>query len=90
MAGYEGPIRVLDPNGVLLDVGTGSLSPVDERPGHWEGTVEVSSGSNIVGKALQVLIDIGTARSAAVLQVDNEISAANAIVSFVGAGRAPF
>ncbi len=58
--GYEGLIRVLDPSGVLLDIGPGKLFSVDGRPGHWEGAVEVSRGSSIVGKALQVLIDTGS------------------------------
>ncbi len=90
MAEYEGPIRVLDPNGVLLDVGAGTLSSVDGHPGHWDGEVEVSRGSSIAGKALQVLIDTGTARSAAVLDPGNEISGNSATVRVVGAGPAPF
>ena len=89
-AGYEGAIRVLDPSGVLLDIGPGKLFPVDGRPGHWDGTIEVSLGSSIVGKALQVLIDTGSARSAAVLQPDDESSGDMATVRFVGAGPAPF
>jgi hypothetical protein len=81
---------VLDPNGVLLDVGQGELSSVDGLPGHWEGAVEVSRGSSIVGKALQVLIDTGTARGAAVLQPGTETSGDMTNVRFVGAGPAPF
>jgi hypothetical protein len=88
--GYEGPIRVLDPSGVLLDIGPGKLFPIDGRPGHWEGAVEVSRGSGIVGKALQVLIDTGSARSAAVLQPGDESSGDMTTVRFVGAGAAPF
>jgi hypothetical protein len=88
--GYEGPIRVLDPDGVLLDVGPGGLSTIDGLPGHWEGVVEVSRGSSIAGKALQVLIDTGNARSAAVLRPGTEMSGEMATVRFVGAGPAPF
>jgi hypothetical protein len=88
--GYEGPIRVLDPDGVLLDVGPGGLSTIDGLPGHWEGAVEVSRGSSIAGKALQVLIDTGNARSAAVLRPGTETYGEMATVRFVGAGPAPF
>jgi hypothetical protein len=81
---------VLDPNGVLLDLGAGTLIPDDDRPGHWEGVVEVSRGSSIAGKALQVLIDTGAGRSPAVLHPSNETSGDMATVRFVGAGPTPF
>lgn len=60
---YQGLIRVLDGTGTwLLDVGGGQLEVTDPELGRWGGTITVSAGSCLRGKALLVTLELADGR----------------------------
>lgn len=86
--GYQGTVRILDEDGVLLAVGTGDLH-YDDSIHNWTGTVEVLPGTGVAGKALVVEIDIDGRRGKAQLKpVSNDGD--QAVSSLVGLAPPPF
>ena len=57
METYSGPVRILDPNGILLTVGSVEL---ESRPddGSWGGILRVIDNTGVAGKALKVKLEI--------------------------------
>lgn len=53
---YEGPVRVLGGDGVLLTTGTARLEP-DPELGSWTGLLQTLVGTAVAGKALVVEIE---------------------------------
>ncbi len=85
---FRGPVRILDEDGVLLTVGTASLS-YDPTTDNWVGQLEVVAGTGVAGKALVVLIEAEGRRGRAQLQpLDNRPPMAHSRV--VGWGARPF
>ena len=85
---YSGAVRILDPNGVLLAVGTAALED-DPEAATWKGELTVLDGTGVAGKALVVELEIGDLRSRAQL-IPERVAGDNAISSVVGLGPAPF
>lgn len=85
---YAGVVRILDPNGVLLAVGTATLEE-DYEAASWKGEVTVLDGTGVAGKALVVELEIGELRSRAQL-IPERVAGDDAISSVVGLGPAPF
>jgi hypothetical protein len=54
---YTGIARVLDRNGLLIDVGKAELT-VDEESGSWEGSLSVFKGSSLEAKHITGLIEL--------------------------------
>jgi hypothetical protein len=55
--GYEGPVRIIGSDGILLTTGVASLEPAPEV-GSWKGMVQTLRGTAVAGKALVVAIEI--------------------------------
>jgi hypothetical protein len=50
---YEGPIRIMGGDGILLTTGQASLE-TDTELGNWRGVVQTLRGTAVAGKALVV------------------------------------
>lgn len=53
---YEGPVRVLGSDGVLLTTGRVALE-TDEEHGNWTGVLETLDNTAVAGKALVVILE---------------------------------
>jgi hypothetical protein len=53
---YEGPVRVLAPDGAVLTTGRVALETDDEH-GNWTGVLETLDHTAVAGKALVVMIE---------------------------------
>lgn len=85
---YQGPVRILDENGVLLLVGTADLA-YDPEADNWSGQLEFMAGTGVAGKALVVQLEIEDRRGRGQLNpLDNEGTTAHSAV--VGLGPQPF
>lgn len=69
---YQGVLRVLDPNGFLLDVGSGDLAVTDREAGSWRGTITVFTGSCLCSKSITALVEVDDGRRA-LAQVGPEV-----------------
>lgn len=54
---YEGPIRILGGDGILLTTGQANLE-TDPDMGSWRGVVQTLRGTAVAGKALVVELEI--------------------------------
>jgi len=54
---YEGPVRIMGGDGVLLTTGAAALEP-DSEMGNWKGVVQTLTGTGVAGKALIVEIEV--------------------------------
>lgn len=85
---FEGQVRILDDNGVLLAVGLADLA-FDPEADNWSGHLEFVAGTGVAGKALVVQLDIDGKRGRGQLQpLDNQGTTAHSAV--VGLGPQPF
>jgi hypothetical protein len=57
-SGYEGIARILDRNGILLDVGKGWFSVDEDEPRAWSGTLRVFTGSCLEARSLTTLVEL--------------------------------
>lgn len=86
---YQGPVKVLGGDGILLTTGAASLER-DHEMGTWRGRLETLRGTAVAGKALVVEIEIpGGDAARAQLTPDGE-SGEKAISEVVGLAPAPF
>jgi hypothetical protein len=85
---YTGPVRILDPNGVLLAVGTAELEN-DPDTASWKGELTVLDGTGVARKALVVELEVDSRRSRAQL-IPERVAGDNAVSNVVGLGPAPF
>jgi hypothetical protein len=70
--GYEGPVRIMGGDGILLTTGAAQLEP-DPELGSWKGQVRTLKGDAVAGKALVVEIEIpGDGRARAQLTPNGE------------------
>ena len=85
---YQGPVKILDEDGVLLAVSMADLR--DEASIHtWTGQLELPAGTGVAGKALVVQIEVDGRRGLAQLKpLDNDAPVAHS--SLVGLGPKPF
>ncbi len=56
---YDGPIRILGGDGILLTTGQALLEP-DPEMGNWTGVVQTLRGTAVAGKALIVELEAPT------------------------------
>jgi hypothetical protein len=54
---YQGPVRVLGGDGILLTTGLANLE-TDHEMGNWRGSLETLRGTGVAGKALVVELEI--------------------------------
>ena len=54
---YEGPVRIMGGDGILLTTGQAVLQN-DEELGNWTGVVQTLHGTAVAGKALIVELEI--------------------------------
>jgi hypothetical protein len=54
---YEGPIKIMGDDGVLLTTGQAALE-TDAEMGNWKGVVQTLRGTGVAGKALVVELQI--------------------------------
>lgn len=67
---FQGPVRVLGGDGILLTTGSAILS-ADPEMGGWKGTLQTLKGTAVSGKALVVELEIpGNGRGRAQLTPD--------------------
>jgi len=86
---YQGPVRVLGHDGILLTTGMANLE-ADPEMGNWRGSLETLRGSGVAGKALVVELEIpggSTGRAQLTPAGENGEMATSAVVGF---GARPF
>lgn len=90
--GYEGRARILDRNGMLLDVGKGWFSADESEPRSWSGTVRVFAGSCLETKSLTALVELedGSRTLAQVGPKTAELEGDLIAVKVVGIDPTPF
>jgi hypothetical protein len=54
---YEGPVRIMGSDGILLTTGAAALE-TDIELGNWKGVIQTLKGDAVAGKALVVEIEI--------------------------------
>lgn len=54
---YEGPVRIMGGDGILLTTGQANLQ-TDTELGNWKGVLQTLRGTAVAGKALVVEIEI--------------------------------
>ena len=84
---YEGPVRVLAPDGAILTTGVAAL---EQDRGVWRGLLQTLRGNAIAGKALVVQIEIPDGhRATAQLTPQGEVGE-RATSAVAGFGTPPF
>lgn len=82
---FQGPVRVLGDDGILLTTGLADLQ-TDPEMGGWKGTLETLKGTGVAGKALVVELEVpGDGRGRAQLTPHSE-NADKAISQVVSLG----
>ena len=84
---YEGPVRVLAPDGAILTTGVAAL---EKENGVWRGLLQTLRGNAVAGKALVVQIEIPDGASAAAQLTPQGEVGERATSSVAGFGDAPF
>lgn len=90
--GYDGKARILDRNGMMLDVGKAELTETDAGSGAWSGTLRVFAGSCLQAKSLTVLVELSDG-SRTLAQVGPKAADAGddlVLVKVVGIDPVPF
>lgn len=54
---YEGPIRIMGDDGILLTTGQ-AVFETDDELGSWKGVLQILRGTAVAGKALVVELEI--------------------------------
>lgn len=86
---YEGPIKIMGGDGILLTTGQANLE-TDTELGNWKGVVQTLRGTAVAGKALIVQLQIpdgglGKAQLTPLRTVDEWAQS-----TVTGFGKAPF
>jgi hypothetical protein len=86
---WQGPVRILGGDGILLTTGSATLL-TDPEMGTWRGSLETLRGTAVAGKALVVEIEIpGNGKGRAQL-TPHEVNGEKAVARLVGLGPQPF
>lgn len=86
---YQGPVRILGDDGVLLTTGTVSLEH-DPDHGTWTGTLETLNHTAVAGKALIVRLETLEGVSGDAQLVPDSESGDRAFSKVFGIGPRPF
>ena len=90
MSQYIGKAKILDRNGMLLDVGKADLTADAEEHG-WGGTLTVFTGSNLASRSLTVLVEVGGgARALAQVGPKRDEAGDLVVLPVTGVDPAPF
>jgi hypothetical protein len=86
---YEGPVRIMGDDGILLTTGQAALE-TDSELGSWRGVVQTLRGAAVAGKALVVEIEIpnggrGRAQLTPLREIDDRAQS-----TVTGLGAPPF
>ncbi len=89
---YRGALRVMDPNGFLLDIGASHLQITDPGRRTWRGQLNVSKGSCLDRKSLTALVETTDGvRALAQITPDARTEQGKFVtVTVEGLGQAPF
>jgi len=89
---YQGTLRVMDPNGFLLDIGASVLQIDDLERRTWEGELTVSRGSCLDRKSLTALVETsdGVRSLAQISPAPGSDRGPFIKMSVAGLGEAPF
>ncbi len=87
--GYEGPVRLLGSDGILLTTGTARIEP-DSEMGSWKGVVQTLPGTAVAGKALVVEIETPEGRRGRAQLIPQTANGERATSSITGFGPSPF
>ena len=89
---YQGILRVMDPNGFLLDIGSSALRINDPGRRTWEGELTVSKGSCLDRKSLTALVETsdGVRSLAQISPATGSEGGPFIKMSVAGLGEAPF
>ena len=89
---YQGTLRVMDPNGFLLDIGAAELHIDDQVRKTWNGRLTVSKGSCIDRKNLTSLVETrdGTRSLAQISPATGSERGRFITMNVTGLGEAPF
>lgn len=86
---YEGPIRIMGGDGVLLTTGQANLE-VDPDMGNWKGVVQTLAGTGVAGKALVVELEIPNGARGRAQLTPLRVVEDRAQSSVIGFGSPPF
>ena len=86
---YEGPVRIMGGDGILLTTGQAALE-TDTDLGNWKGVIQTLRGTAVAGKALIVELEIpeggrGRAQLTPVREIDDRAQS-----TVTGFGEPPF
>jgi hypothetical protein len=86
---YEGPVRIMGGDGILLTTGQAALE-TDTELGNWKGVVQTLRGTAVAGKALIVELEIpdggrGRAQLVPLREIDDRAQS-----TVTGFGEPPF
>ena len=86
---YEGPVRIMGGDGILLTTGQAALE-TDTELGNWKGVVQTLRGTAVAGKALIVELEIpqggrGRAQLTPLREIDDRAQS-----TVTGFGAPPF
>ncbi|HWB88344.1 MAG TPA: hypothetical protein VG872_03950 [Acidimicrobiia bacterium] len=86
---YEGAVRILGDDGILLTTGIASLE-TDHELGTWKGVLQTLNGTAVAGKALVVNIEIPDQGTGKAQLVPQGVVGEKATSMVTGLGPQPF
>ena len=86
---YEGAVRILGSEGILLTTGMAALE-TDHDMGSWKGVLQTLNGSAVAGKALVVHIEIPDQGKGMAQLVPQGVVGEKATSMVTGLGPQPF
>ncbi len=86
---YNGPVRILGSDGVLLTTGDVTLES-DPEAGNWKGLLRTLRGAAVAGKALVVEIEIPDGERGRAQLTPHDDEGEQATSAVVGLGSQPF
>lgn len=86
---FEGAVRILGDDGVLLTTGVAALE-TDHEMGNWKGVVQTLDGSAVAGKALVVYLEIPDQGRGKAQLVPRGVVGEKATSTVTGFGEQPF
>ena len=87
---YAGYVRVIDDNENILDVAEVSLDVIDHQGHSWGGTLRVSAGGGLRGKAMSVDLEVPDLFRASVLLLPGPTTDGISEMTVLGTGAIPF
>jgi hypothetical protein len=86
---YQGPVRIIGDDGILLTTGTAALE-MDPAQASWNGSLETLRGTAVAGKALVVELEIPNGDRGRAQLIPLGETGDRSTSSVIGLGAAPF